>query len=93
MMGVGAKRALGLYRSCAPRHTIGDINPEELRDALFQRRVNPEKYDTYEDKVRKYTEEILLNMNRRFGYSKESALDTILFALRKHVIDFADIIS
>jgi hypothetical protein len=23
------------------RRTIGDINPEELRDALFQRRVNP----------------------------------------------------
>ncbi len=22
MMGVGAKRALGLYRSCAPRHLI-----------------------------------------------------------------------
>ncbi len=80
-------------RLLSHRRTIGDINPEELRDALFQRRVKPEKYDTYEDKVRKYTEEILLNMNRRFGYSKESALDTILFALRKHVIDFADIIS
>ena len=25
MMGVGAKRALGLYRSCAPRHTIRTI--------------------------------------------------------------------
>jgi hypothetical protein len=36
---------------------------------------------------------MLLNMNRRFGYSKESALDTILFLLRKHVIDCADIIS
>ncbi len=26
MMGVGVKRALGLYRSCAPRH-IYDGNP------------------------------------------------------------------
>ena len=26
MMGVGAKRAIGLYRSCAPRH-IGALGP------------------------------------------------------------------
>jgi hypothetical protein len=32
-------------------------------------------------------------MNRRFGYSKESALDTVLFALRKDIIDFGDVIS
>jgi len=28
-----------------------------------------------------------------FGYSNESALDTVLFALRKRVIDFSEIIS
>ena len=38
--------------------------------------------------VRPYADEILVNMQRRFGYSKESALDTILFALRKRIIDF-----
>ncbi len=27
MMGVGAKRALGLYRSCAPRHIIAAFSP------------------------------------------------------------------
>ena len=32
MMGVGAKRALGLYRSCAPRHLLADgITPDVLR--------------------------------------------------------------
>ena len=30
MMGVGAKRALGLYRSCAPRHIQGTIAAIEL---------------------------------------------------------------
>ena len=29
MMGVGAKRALGLYRSCAPRHQLaGETAPK-----------------------------------------------------------------
>ncbi|HXV62205.1 MAG TPA: hypothetical protein VEK15_16005, partial [Vicinamibacteria bacterium] len=64
-----------------------------LRDAVFQKRMNPQKYDAFDEKLRKYAEEILLNLNRRFGYSKESALDTVLFALRKRIIDFAEIIS
>jgi hypothetical protein len=75
------------------RRTIGDINPEELRDAMFQKRIRPEKYDTYDERVRNFAEEILQNMTRRFGYSGESALDTVLFALRKKVIDFSEIIS
>lgn len=75
------------------RRTIGDINPEELRDALFQKRIQPEKYDSYDDRVRAFVEEILQNMARRFGYSSESALDTVLFGLRKKIIDFSEIIS
>jgi len=75
------------------RRTIGDVNPEQLRDALFQKRMNPETYETYDERVRRYADEILANMQRRFGYSKESALDTILFPLRKRVIDFEEIIS
>ena len=75
------------------RRTIGDVNPEQLRDALFQKRMKPEKYDTYDEKVRHYADEILVNMQRRFGCSKESALDTIIFALRKRIIDFEEIIS
>ena len=75
------------------RRTIGDINPEKVRDALFQRRIQPEKYDSYDEKVRQHAEDILQNMKRRFGYSQESALDTVLFALRKRIIDFNEIIS
>ena len=75
------------------RRTIGDINPEKVRDALFQRRIEPEKYDSYDEKVRQHAEDILQNLKRRFGYSQESALDTVLFALRKCIIDFDEIIS
>jgi hypothetical protein len=35
--------------------------------------MKPEKYDTYDEKVRRYADEILVNMQRRFSYSKESA--------------------
>jgi hypothetical protein len=75
------------------RRTIGDVNPEQLQDALFQKRMKPEKYDAYEEKVKKYADEILQNMQRRFRYSKESALDTVIFALRKRILDFSEIIS
>ena len=36
MMGVGAKRAIGLYRSCAPRQVVG-INEATLRLDRAQR--------------------------------------------------------
>ncbi len=80
-------------RLLSHRRTVGDINPEQLRNALFQKRMALDKYNTYDEKTRKYAEEIILNMERRFQYSKESALDTILFALRKRIVDFAEIIS
>ncbi|HSF16626.1 MAG TPA: hypothetical protein VLK65_13850 [Vicinamibacteria bacterium] len=49
------------------RRTIGDMNPEQLRDALFQKRMKPEKHESYDEKVRRYSDEILMNM-RRFAY-------------------------
>lgn len=75
------------------RRTIGDVNPEALRDALFQRRMDPAKYEAHADRIRRYAEEVLVNMQRRFGYSRESALDTVLFALRKEIVDFSEIIT
>ena len=47
------------------RRTLGDINPEKLRDALFEKRIRPEQYAAYDDKLRGYAEEILTNMKRR----------------------------
>ena len=40
-----------------------------------------------------FAESVLDNMQGRFGYSADSALDTILFALRKRIVGFGDIIS
>ena len=38
MMGVGAKRALGLYRSCAPRHLKGRVLAQDaVEDAVAKR--------------------------------------------------------
>ena len=34
MMGVGAKRAIGLYRSCAPRHPVVSKNTNELKTGV-----------------------------------------------------------
>ena len=39
MMGVGAKRALGLYRSCAPRHRFAGFQPSESLVPSKQRGV------------------------------------------------------
>ena len=35
MMGVGAKRALGLYRSCAPRQSTGGVTTAESIERLL----------------------------------------------------------
>lgn len=75
------------------RRTVGDVDPEQLRDALFQKRIAADQYSKYDPKVRHFAEEMIGNMERRFAYSEESALDTILYALRKDIIDLAEIIS
>ncbi len=38
MMGVGAKRALGLYRSCAPRHVLAETPTGGRRSNIIHRR-------------------------------------------------------
>ena len=35
MMGVGAKRAIGLYRSCAPRHRRGNCYDNAVIESWF----------------------------------------------------------
>ena len=37
MMGVGAKRALGLYRSCAPRHNCPVLTDSRFPMSIFKR--------------------------------------------------------
>ena len=80
-------------RLLSHRRTIDEIDPSHLSDALFQKRMSPDEYSSQDAEVQHYIEEILLNMQRRFRYSKDSALDTILYALRKDIVDFEEIIS
>lgn len=74
------------------RRTVEGINPEQLRDAFFQKRNNPAFFETYPLAVRDLVNTVLQNMNTRFAYPIAIALDTVVFALRKNILDFAEII-
>jgi len=80
-------------RLLSHRKTVGEIDAEQLSDAFFHRKRSSERYEKYNEKVKMLVDNILLNMGKRFGYSQPSALDTILYALRKNIISFVDIIS
>jgi hypothetical protein len=75
------------------RRTVGDLDAAQLTEAFFQKRRAPEKYETMGQAVRDFADNILLNMEWRFHYSKQSALDTILFAIRKEIVQFSEIIT
>ncbi|MCB1050289.1 MAG: hypothetical protein KDC71_06765 [Acidobacteria bacterium] len=74
------------------RRTVEGINPEQLRDAFFQKRNNPQFYESYPEPVRELVENVLHNLVSRFGYPVSIALDTLVFALRKNIVDFGEII-
>lgn len=80
-------------RLLSHRRTLGDVDPEKLKDALFQKRMSTEEFGRSEEQVRKFADELITNMARRFSYSREGALDTILYSLRKNVVDLSQIIS
>ena len=79
-------------RLLSHRRAVGEVGAEQLSDAFFQKRRAPEKYESLPRPVRDFAETIIVNMERRFHYSKQSALDTILFAIRKEILDFGDIL-
>lgn len=75
------------------RKSVDGINPEELRNGFFQRQNNQKKYEDCSDVIREQVETILQNMVDRFGYPEEIALDTVVYSIRKGIIDFAEILS
>ncbi|MBI5441827.1 MAG: hypothetical protein HY900_11530 [Deltaproteobacteria bacterium] len=75
------------------RRTMGTVGADQLSESFFYKRRDPEAYEKITPEVRDLAESVVLNMQSRFGYSKQSALDTVIFALRKEIIKFADIIS
>jgi hypothetical protein len=79
------------------RKKVEGVNPELLRDAFFHKRELRDKYidnySKYSPEIKNLVENILNNLVRHFGYSREIALDTVIFALRKDIVDFGKIIS
>ncbi|MBN1413115.1 MAG: hypothetical protein JW969_19905 [Spirochaetales bacterium] len=74
------------------RRSVEGLSTEQLRDAFFHMQNSTEKYKSYQPEIRELAESILENMVKRFGYSHQIALGTIVYALRKSVIDFSQII-
>ncbi|MDJ0840844.1 MAG: hypothetical protein QNK37_30310 [Acidobacteriota bacterium] len=75
------------------RRTVEGINAELLRDAFFQRKNNLTQYKTYPVEIRGLVENIINNMKARFNYPETIALDTIVFALRKKIVDITKMIN
>jgi predicted Ser/Thr protein kinase len=74
------------------RKSVEGISIEQLRDAFFQKKNTPEKYKKYSQEIDRLVETILNNMVQRFLYSYPMALNTVVYALRKRVVDFSIII-
>lgn len=70
-----------------------EINPEQLRNAFFHKKNDPKRLTHYPPKIREFTKTIIHNLNKLFGYSPEIALDTVVFALRKNIVKFEEILS
>jgi len=74
------------------RKVDNEINPEQLRNAIFHKKNDPERLSQYSRKVRNFMTNILTNLHRNFDYSPPMALDTVVFALRKDIVRFEDIL-
>lgn len=72
--------------------TNDSINTEKLKDAFFYKQNDPAKYKKAEKKVKDMCEKVINNMVTNFGYSKDTALDAILYAFRNEIIELSTII-
>lgn len=74
------------------RKVEDNIDPEKLYDAFFIKKNNNATVNQVEPQITEFMLKIIDNMVRRYGYSSEIALDTIVFALRKKIINFKKIL-
>ncbi len=75
------------------RKNVEGIDHRALRNAFFQMQNDPAKYDKAPEDIKKQVEIILRNLEQRFDYPKEIALDTVIYAIRNDVIDFGEVLS
>jgi len=74
------------------RRSVDGINAEQLGDAFMKKKNEPRQFEEYSPEIRELVHTILDNMCTRFRYPESIALDTVVYALRKKVIDFAKMI-
>jgi predicted Ser/Thr protein kinase len=80
-------------RLLSHRRTVEGIDPERLKEAFVIKRNTPDEFNKCPQIIRDFVHNILANMTKRFDYSERNALDTIVFAIRKDIIRFDEIIS
>jgi len=68
------------------------INPEQLSNAFFHQKNSPERMTQYNSAIIEMMETILSNLCRLYAYSEDIAIDTVVFALRKGIIRFEEIL-
>lgn len=75
------------------RRAVDGLSAEQLTDAFFHRSYDPKKFERCSNEIKEFIDNVLQNMQSRFKYSEQIALDTIIYAIRKDIIDFSEIIN
>jgi len=72
---------------------MDDININLLEEAFYYKYNSPSKYNKCTTRIREMVDMIINNMIKNNGYSKDMALETVIYALTEQVINFAEILS
>ena len=64
----------------------------ELKKAFFYKLDDNENYLKCEPKIKEMCEKIINNMVCNFSYSKDTALEAVIYAFKKEIIDLSKII-
>lgn len=75
------------------RIMVNTVDSEKLTNSFFHRLNNKTEYGRLDKEVIKLNETIINNMKEKYKYSEEIALETIVFALKKNIVDFKKIIN
>jgi predicted Ser/Thr protein kinase len=74
------------------RRVNENINVEELKNLFYIKQNSKTDYIKYDKELRNFCEKIISNMKNNFGYSKNTALEAIIYAIDNKVIDLKNII-
>jgi predicted Ser/Thr protein kinase len=80
-------------RLLSHRKTVEGLDTQKLQKAFINKRNDPLLYENTDPSLKEIVETILDNLCSRFNYSRPIALDTIIFAIRKNVVNFKEMIS